>query len=176
MGSKKTRYRLKLNQKKAAAKIIGLKDISFENFPDQQFDTVPLLTIVKTIEAHIKKIKPHTIYTHHRGDLNKDHRICFEAVMTACRPIGTHTVKEIYSFECLSSTEWSEEKTFNPNVFVDVSKTIDTKVKALAAYKSEMRPYPHPRSVKGAEILAEYRGLTISTKHAEAFELVRTIV
>ena len=117
-----------------AAKILGISQIFFEDFPDQEYDTLPLLKIVKAIEKVKNKIKPDTIFTHHSGDLNLDHQITFKAVLTACRPLKKETVKKIYSFEVPSSTEWGvpkRENYFVPNVFVDVSKIFNKKIEAL---------------------------------------------
>lgn len=161
-----------------AAKILGISKIFFEDFPDQQYDNVPILDIVKVIEKIKNKIKPDIVFTHHQGDLNLDHRITFRAVLTACRPLPSETVKKLYSFEIPSSTEWSLPKRKNyfvPNVFIDISDTFNRKIKAFTAYKSEMRDYPHPRSIKGLEIIARRWGILVGKKLVEAFELIRGI-
>lgn len=160
-------------QSRQAGKIIGFKQMYFYDCPDNRFDTIPLLDICKTIEAYLDKIKPDIVYTHFKGDMNIDHRLTFQAVATACRP-GCSTVKEIYSFEIPSSTEWGEE-TFKPNVFVDVSKTLSDKLAAFGFYTTEIRDFPHPRSTKGLVIRAQYWGQVAGVEYAEAFELVRSI-
>jgi len=161
-----------------ASQILGISQIFFEDFPDQQYDTIPLLKIIKSIEKMKKRIKPDIIFTHHQGDLNLDHQITFKAVLTACRPLKNETVKKLYSFEIPSSTEWSVPKRksyFVPNVFVDISDTFNKKIEALKAYKSEIREYPHPRSLKGVEVIARHWGMTVGKELVEAFELVRGI-
>jgi len=161
-----------------AAKFLGAKDNFFFNFPDNQFDTVPFLKIVKKIEKIIKRVRPQKIYTHHSGDLNIDHRITFRAVLTAARPIKNCPVKEIYSFETLSSTEWAFQKMggfFSPNVFEDISKSWKKKVKAMQMYKSEIRKFPHPRSGEAIIALAKKWGSVAGVKYAEAFELIRSL-
>lgn len=165
-------------QSDEANKILRVKKVFFENFPDNKFDTVPLLDIIKRIEDYISKIKPDIIYTHHYGDLNVDHRITFNAVLTACRPQKNSIVKRIYTFEVLSSTEWNYQtqgNIFIPNTYIDISKTIDKKLEAMQCYKSEIRDYPHPRSLEGMKILAQRRGLEVGLKFAEAFCLIREI-
>lgn len=161
----------------AAAEILGIKEIFFHNFPDNSFDSVPLLSIIKIIEEYLKKIKPNIIYTHFENDLNIDHRLTFQAVLTACRPCNNFSPKEIYSFEVLSSTEWQakQRKQFTPNYYVDIKNTISKKKEALKKYRSEIRDYPHSRSVEGIEIQARYRGLEAGLESAEAFCLVRKI-
>lgn len=158
-----------------ANKVLGVKRIFFHDFPDNRFDAVPLLDIVKTIERIKGEIKPAIIFAHHEGDLNIDHRIAYKAVLTATRPLKEETVKEMYSFEVSSSTEWSYPNTFSPNVFFDISETMDIKLNALKAYKSELREYPHPRSLKGIELKAELWGMATGLHYAEAFEAIRII-
>lgn len=161
-----------------AAEILGTNKGFFRDFPDNSFDTVPLLQIVKAIEQVKEQVKPDVIYTHHWGDLNIDHQITFKAVLTACRPMTDESVEEIYSFEVPSSTEWNSpdvQNYFIPDVFVDISKTFNKKIKALEAYKSEIREYPHPRSPKALEIIAKRWGVSVGKELVEAFRLVRWI-
>lgn len=160
-----------------AARIIGFKEVRFANFPDNRFDSVDLLDIVKFIEKVINVLQPEIIYTHHGGDLNIDHKRTFQAVMTATRTVNNYSVKELYTFETLSSTEWNFEKdnSFRPNVFVDIEPFIEKKVDAMCNYKSELCDYPHPRSVEGIKILANYRAMTVGKKYVEAFELIRKV-
>lgn len=158
-----------------ANRVIGVEDVFTHNFPDNRFDTVPLLSIVKVIEGIKNKIKPDIIYTHHRNDLNIDHRITYVAVLTACRPIKGETVKEIYSFEIPSSTEWAYPNTFAPNVFMDIAESMNLKVAALNTYKSELRRFPHPRSEKSIKVIAAKWGCVAGLCYAEAFEAIRII-
>jgi len=142
---------------------------------DNRFDKMPLLYWVQKVENKIKKFQPEAIFTHWKNDLNIDHRITYQAVLTAARPIDC-PVKEIYSFEVPSSTEWSCEG-FNPNVYVSLTEeNINSKMRFLVnKYSSEMREYPHPRSLVGVMILARYRGMQAGVEYAEAFETVRVI-
>lgn len=158
-----------------SASILGMKGVKFQNLPDNQFDSVPLLKIVKMVEGLKEIFKPDIIYTHSYYDLNIDHRITLEAVLTATRPTSGETVKEIYSFEVPSSSEWNFGKFFKPNVFVDVTETFAYKIKALKCYSSELREYPHPRSIRGIEIIARRWGLNVGVKYAESFELLRIL-
>jgi len=161
-----------------AGKILGLNPPIFLGFPDNKMDAVALLDVVQKLEKIIDEIKPSIIYTHHPGDLNIDHKITFQAVMTACRPQPDFCVREIYSFEILSSTEWaapSNKTAFIPNCFVDVSNTIETKISALRAYEDEIRKYPHSRSVEAVRALARYRGASVGMSDAEAFTVQRIL-
>ena len=165
---------LRKDAKKACNILKVTKNIFFD-FPDNEMDTVPLLKIVKTVEKLVKEIKPDRIYTSHYGDLNVDHRVVFEAVLTACRPVGS-SVKELVCFEILSSTEWAFPYVFKPNHFINIKNQLDKKIKAMQAYKNEIRKFPHPRSVENIKNSAHKWG-TISGFHtAEAFEVIRKLV
>lgn len=158
-----------------ANNILGVKDVFIHDFPDNRFDSVPLLDIVKVIEKTKNKIKPDIIFTHYEKDLNIDHQITYKAVITATRPLKNETVKEIYSFEVLSSTEWVYPLSFSPDVFFDIKDTIGAKLMAMAEYKTELQKSPHPRSLKGIKINAEEWGMKIGLKYAEAFKSIRCV-
>ncbi|WP_058953766.1 PIG-L deacetylase family protein [Clostridium tyrobutyricum] len=160
-----------------AGKIIGYEKVYLENLPDNRFDSVDLLDIIKIVEKYIDKIKPDIIYTHHGGDLNVDHRKTYEAVLTATRPIESDCVKEIYCFETVSSTEWNFEYSnlFVPNYFVDITETLESKLKAMKYYKSELRNFPHPRSIDNLIASAKKWGSVVGKKYVEAFEVIRII-
>lgn len=165
------------NECTKAGEIIGFKEIYFSNFPDNSFDGVPILNIIKDIEKYLEQIKPDIVYTHHEGDLNVDHEITFKAVLTACRPCNKNNPNEIYTFETLSSTEWQnkDHQPFKPNVYCDISSTLEKKIQAMRTYKSELREYPHSRSKEGIRILANFRGLECGLEAAEGFNLIRKI-
>lgn len=160
------------------ALLLGIKEVFFQNLPDNRFDDIPLLDIVKIIETLLDKLQPEVIYTHHGGDLNVDHRLTHQAVLTAARPIKDYPVHKIYAFEIPSSTEWAFqqfEPVFHPNVFMDISETLETKIRAMQLYKSESRPFPHPRSPEALRAIAMKWGSTVGYEAAEAFEMVRAI-
>ena len=158
-----------------ANKVIGIDEVMFVGYADNKFDTLPLLDIAQTIETCIKGYSPNIIFTHYKDDLNIDHRITYQTVITATRPMQSQCVKEIYSFEIPSSTEWAFPTSFSPDIFWNITETIDLKVKALNEYKDELRPFPHPRSLIGINLLAEYRGMQVGVGMAEAFKTVRVI-
>lgn len=161
-----------------ACDILGVKSVSFGEFPDNRMDTIALLDIIKPIETLVAKYQPDTVFTHHFGDLNVDHQRIHEAVATACRPQRGHPVKTILGFEVPSSTEWQlpgSAPAFTPNWFVDISDTLDRKLAALDAYAAELRDWPHPRSLQGVQHLAHWRGATVGVDAAEAFILGRQL-
>jgi len=160
------------------AKLLGAKNLQTFNLPDNRFDTIPLLDIVKILERYIEKIRPDCIYTHHSADLNLDHVLTNRATLIATRPLENSSVKTVLSYEVPSSTEWAFHTTgpgFQPNIFVDVTKTIDTKIEAMEIYDGETREYPHPRSSESLRAIARRWGSVSGLKTAEAFELIRHI-
>lgn len=161
------------------AKLLGVKKLIKCNFPDNRMDSIDLLDVTKQIEKEIESFKPQIVYTHHAGDVNIDHMVTHNAVITACRSLPNQSVKTILFFETLSSTEWqmqTSDKSFMPNWYIDITQSIEKKKKALRLYESEMRSFPHPRSYEGVETLAKYRGCIIGVEKAEAFMLGRNIV
>ncbi|WP_291329272.1 PIG-L deacetylase family protein [Desulfovibrio sp. UCD-KL4C] len=158
-----------------ANKIIGVKKVITYDFPDNRFDSVNLLELVKIVEKVKNEIKPDIIFTHFANDMNIDHYITNKAVLTATRPMQNEVVKEIYAFEILSSTEWNFPLTFSPDYFVNVDETIETKLKAMSAYKGELQEYPHPRSLKALELNADLWGIKTGNYKVEAFQTLRRL-
>jgi LmbE family N-acetylglucosaminyl deacetylase len=158
-----------------ANKILGVSDIDFLDFPDNEMDTVSNLEITKSIESIIKKFKPKKIFTHSPFDINIDHRLIYEATITATRPNSKINVKEVYSFEIPSSTEWYFPTSFQANVFENISKELPSKLKAMKMYKSEIQEFPHPRSLEALESIAKRWGSVSGFQAAEAFCLIRQL-
>lgn len=162
-----------------AKKFIGYNHLSTYDFPDNRFDSVPLLDIIKVVEDEINNFQPSAVLTHHFGDVNVDHRKVFEAVYTSCRPFPGQIVKLLISFETLSGTEWipsNDNRKFSPNFFISLEKkNIDVKIKAMESYVFEKRKYPHPRASKSILNRAEMWGITLGVPYAEAFQLIRSL-
>jgi LmbE family N-acetylglucosaminyl deacetylase len=158
-----------------AATALGVEMPQFGGFPDNRMDSVAILDVTKRVERAVEAFAPSVVYTHHGGDLNRDHRIVHEAVITACRPMPGRPVRRLLAFETLSSTEWASEAIgpdFRPRRFVDISADLDVKLRALECYAQEMRPFPHPRSAEAVQALARLRGSQVGLMAAEAFEVV----
>ena len=158
-----------------ANKIIGIKKCFVYNFPDNRFDSIDLLEIVKVISKVKDEIKPEIIFTHYENDLNIDHTITYKAVLTATRPMQDESVKELYSFEILSSTEWNYPNSFHADFFVDIQETINLKIDAMRQYNSELRDFPHPRSLDGIKLNAKYHGMRLGKEYIEAFKTIRVL-
>jgi LmbE family N-acetylglucosaminyl deacetylase len=158
---------------------LGYQTVGVFNFPDNRFDTIGLLDIVKVIEKEKSEFLPEIIFTHHGNDLNIDHRRTFEAVMTATRPMINESVKTILTFETPSSTEWQAFNYPNPflsNFYFEITEeNLNSKIRAMECYEYEKRAYPHPRSPKSLEIIAQRNGVNVGCSFAEAFMLIRHI-
>ncbi len=158
-----------------AAEIVGVKDVEFFDYPDNEMDLISNLQVTKTIEKLIEDFKPKTLYTHSNFDINIDHRIIHNATLTATRPNSNTSVNEVIAFEIPSSTEWYFPTQFSPNLFVDISKELPTKLKAMKKYSKEIRQFPHPRSVEALEAVAKRWGSVSGFRAAEAFTIIREL-
>jgi N-acetylglucosamine malate deacetylase 1 len=167
----------RMNASKLAQSLLGITSSQYLDFQDNRMDSIALLDIIQKLEPIIDNLKPSVVYTHHQGDLNIDHQLTHSAVITACRPVPNFSVREIYGFEVLSSTEWSnsQQSIFRPTFYTDITKHISKKISAAKAYQEEMRDPPHSRSIKHIEILAQHRGYSIGVDMAEAFEVYRIV-
>jgi len=163
----------------AACRTLGCASVEVLDLPDNRLDQLDLLDVVRRIEDFLKRHHPSTVFTHHSGDVNIDHRVTHEAVIAACRPQPGSPVEELIFFEVPSSTEWrppTSGEPFNPNLFVDISETLDIKFEALRFYGDELREFPHSRSLVAIQSLAQWRGATAGLEAAEAFVIGRKIV
>jgi LmbE family N-acetylglucosaminyl deacetylase len=164
---------------KTAGKILGAVGVELLDLPDNRLDSLDRLDLIKQTENRIGCYQPEVIYVHHAGDVNVDHRRLHEAVTTACRPTPGQQVRRILSYEVASSSEWQlpgSGPAFTPNLFVDISGQWDRKREALLAYASEMRAWPHARSLEALEHLARWRGAQVGVEAAEAFFLLRQVI
>ena len=167
------------NAAQTAGSILGAAGVELLDFPDNRLDSFDRLDLIKRIEECVERHQPECVYVHHAGDVNVDHRRLHEAVVTACRPTPDHVVKRLLSFEVASSTEWQppgSAPAFQPNWFVDISDPWERKREALVAYASEMRDWPHARSLEAVEHLARWCGAQVGVEAAEAFCLLRQLV
>lgn len=172
------KYKLMQEEAKAAHKTLGVKESIFLNLPVCELADSSKIELNTKIEEVVRQVQPDIVYMPFIGDMHLDHRYVTEAVLVAIRPYTGKSVKKAYMYETLSETGWNlpyGDKCFSPNSWVDISSTIDFKIKAMKCYKSQIQMAPHPRSIEGIKSLAEYRGSTIGVQYAESFMLVREI-
>ncbi len=159
--------------------ILGIHTHYFLEYPDNRLDTVALMDLTHSIRGIVQEVQPKIVFTHHHGDYNWDHRIVFEATLMACRANAGETYPELlYAYEVLSSTERNLQNAafgFFPNVYVDVTHSIEQKIAALQCYSTELGKYPHPRSAEAVRNKALCRGSEVNMKYAEAFHLIRQL-
>jgi len=167
--------RLRVDAAKAN-EILGVKELFFGGLADNAFDSVRLLDVIKKVEEVKAKLSPTAVFTHWAGDLNIDHKITNQAVLTAFRPMQGEACRDIFAFYTLSSSEWNFPNVFAPNAFFDISKTLNAKLDAMAVYSGELRNAPHPRSLEGIQNLARLTGQTVGLSAAEGFVSLRSVV
>lgn len=182
VGSRSNNKQKEIKKRKVASmkasKILGFNWLAQYDYPDNQLDSITLLELIKIIEKHKKKFKPHIIITHNFYDLNIDHRKIAEATLTAFRPEPNEKLEQFLTFEVPSATDFrilKNSKNFIPNYYVNIDKYLQSKLKAIRCYKNEAKPYPHSRSITGIKNLNRIRGNQSGLKYAEAFELIRAI-
>ena len=158
-----------------AARMLGTEPPSFAGFAENRSDQTPLAGLIGAVEAAIRHHRPQTIYVPWGGGLHNDHRVAFQAEMTAARALPGSPVEAVYAYEILSSSEWTTGPAFRPTRFVEISATIEAKIAAIACYASDMKATPHARSLEACRALAILRGAAVGCAAAEAFETVRDL-
>lgn len=161
---------------KACADVLGIKQVFYGVLPDMKLDCTPHISINLVIENTIDRIQPEIVYTHFWGDVNMDHQQVYKSTLVAVRPVMGQIVKELYCYRVPSSTEWTPNKAdtmFMPNVFVDINDVAELKYEAFAKYATELRDYPHPRSVQYLRETDKATGLKVGMYCAEEFVLLR---
>jgi LmbE family N-acetylglucosaminyl deacetylase len=162
----------------AAHAVLGVAAVHFLDFPAPKLDLVAAHELADAVAGKFASLRPETVFIPHRGDLHSDHRAVFAAALVASRPVGDCPVRTVLSYETLSETEWAApvaEDAFLPSVFVDITEFLEKKKQAMTAYRSQLKEFPHPRSLQSMEALARLRGSTIGVPAAEAFQLIREI-
>jgi LmbE family N-acetylglucosaminyl deacetylase len=161
-------------QTMAACQKLGVTDIRLLGLADQRLDTLTLTEIIEPLEHIVRETQPRVVYTQHGGDINRDHEVLFKALLVATRPLES-CIEAIYSFDTASSTEWAFPRSFVPDTWVDITETLETKLEAMACYRSEIRPYPHPRSLEALQHRAKAWGNQTCLDVAEVFMTVRRV-
>ena len=155
-----------------AAAALGVTDLRLLGFADQRLDTVTLTELITPLERIVREVRPRIVYGQFGGDANRDHQLLFKALLVATRPLETF-IEAVYAFDTASSTEWGYPRAFNPDTWVDISATLEQKLAAMACYESEVREYPHPRSLDALRYRARAWGNQHCLDAAEVFMTVR---
>lgn len=159
----------------AAAQTLGIRDVRTLKFPDQKLDTLTLTDIITPLEQIVRDVQPQVVYCQYGGDVNRDHELLFKAILVATRPTET-CIEAIYAFDTASSTEWAYPRTFVPDTWIDITEVLDVKLAAMNCYKSELREYPHPRSLQALANRAKAWGNRCCLDAAEVFMTIRRVI
>ena len=162
----------------AAHKILGVRETFFLDFPAPKLDSIPAYQLSIRLASIVGDKKIDTMYIPHRGDIHKDHRITYEAALVAGRPINNSPVKQILAYETLSDTEWAPpfgDDAFIPTIFENIEGQLEKKLEAFRCFSTQIKEFPHPRSLKTIEILSNLRGATVGLSNVESFMLIREI-
>lgn len=166
------------SEAKKCHNLIGVKKTFFLDFPAAMMEKVERYEMNGKVLDVIREVQPDIVFIPHWGDMQKDHQMVSEACMVALRPKYEPKVKAIYSYETMSETAWNApnvQNEFIPNVFVDITETLEKKKDALKVFETQVSPFPDARSLESIEALAKYRGALMHVKAAEAFMLIREI-
>ena len=157
-----------------AAERLGVQDVRKLDFNDQALDTIRLTTLIEPLEKILREVRPRRVYTQFGGDINRDHQILFKAALVATRPTESY-IDTVYAFDTASSTEWAYPRSFIADTWIDISTTLTAKLEAMACYVSELREYPHPRSLQALEYKARALGNQVCVDAAEVFMTIRRV-
>ena len=155
-----------------AARTLGVADLRFLGLADQRLDTLPLLDLGTQLQEIVREVRPQIVYGQYGADINQDHQVLFRALLVATRPTEDF-IEAVYAFDTASSTEWAFPRSFVPDTWVDISATLDTKLEAMACYRTELRDYPHPRSLEALRTRAQAWGNQQCLEAAEVFMTIR---
>ena len=171
--------RAKQAETTSCAAVLGIKHVFCGELPDMKLDVIPHIEINRVIEDAIKVFRPSIVFTHFNGDVNKDHRMVYESTLVACRPVSEQCVKRLFLYSVPSSTEWNVQTATNaflPNWYEDIAgEYAEKKYRAMECYKTELREYPHPRSIQYLRTADAAEGNRVGLHAAESFILLRFI-
>jgi len=162
-----------------AHQLLGVKETFFFDLPAAGVDSVPHAEINQIMNELFAKTNPHIVFTPFSSDLHLDHQCIFLSTLVAARPNKSVYPEKMYAYETLSETNWNAPyltSAFHPNVYVDISNYLDTKLQAFNIYQDQLKSFPHERSLEAISALAMLRGSTVHRKAAEAFVLIRGII
>lgn len=153
---------------------LGIQQVFRLGFPSVKLNTVPHVELTSALQKVIDTIQPAVVYVPPENDINLDHHLVFHAALVATRPLPGNSVRRLISYEISPTTAFGTF-TFTPNIYVDITDYLERKLEIMALYASELREYPHPRSIKGLRLFAQERGARVGVQAAECFRLIREL-
>lgn len=162
---------LKKEQTLQAAGLLGVSEVFTGDFPELRLDALPIFEITRFLEGVVAKVRPNVVYTHHFAELNRDHRAAYEATTVSVRPYALPSFERLLCYQVDTLEHWGHGPA-QYNVYADITETLEAKLKAMAVYETEVREYPHPRSLEAMRQTALRNGSAVGLKAAEVFQLV----
>ncbi len=163
-----------------AHRLLGIKETFFlEGFPAALMETVPHSQLNAALGQVLSDLEPEVIFVPFVGDLHQDHRLIFNSLLVAARPGSLPPGRALYAYETLSETNWNAAPytpAFCPNTYMDITEFLAGKLEAMKTYQSQLKQFPHERSLEAVEALARFRGATAGVRAAEAFILLRSVI
>lgn len=169
-------YEETVREAMAAYEILGVANHHWLRIPATLIGNEPVHLLNERVTAVMREVVPHVVLCAY-PDRHIDHRLIFDSVMVAARPVGTgQHIEFLAAYETLSETHWNAahiEPNFVPNCNVDISDHIDSKLRALACYRSQIPEFPGSRSIEAVESLAKFRGTQAGFAYGESFHIIR---
>jgi LmbE family N-acetylglucosaminyl deacetylase len=177
-GADKTRYEDRQKEIARASEAYGFDRVFKLDFPTTKLDALPKDGIIGAIKEVVTAVQPDTIYLPNRGDIHSDHKVTFDAVMSAAKTFRFPCIRKVMMYEVSSETDFAPPfatSAFTPNSFSDISNFLEKKISIMGIYGSELGSHPFPRSVEGIKALAMVRGAAAGVTYAEAFMTLKEI-
>ena len=159
--------------------VLGIEEVFFCGFPTVKLNTVPYRELTSALQGIVDDVRPEVVFTTPPNDINQDHRIVHDCTLVALRPLPDSSVRRVLAYEIGTTAHFGQPaggSPFVPNVFIDISRYLDKKLEAMSCYQSEVREYPHPRSLEGLRLMAKERGVSVGLEAAECFSLIRELI
>lgn len=165
------------NEIKKISKLFGFKKVFQLSFNTTELDSSSKKKLIQDFSDIFNQIKPNELFVPHFSDVHSDHKIVSEVISSCTKNFRFPYIKKILAYEVLSETDYNlnRKQIFFPNYYEDITKFLTKKKNAMKVYKSEIKNFPFPRSVKTIDALARLRGSQIGKNAAESFEVLREI-
>jgi LmbE family N-acetylglucosaminyl deacetylase len=171
-------YAITVREAEKAFAVLGIARSRFLEIPATMVGEQPVGILNGKVADMVKEIEPHIVLCPF-PDRHIDHRIVFESVMVATRPVSAgRGIELLAAYETLSETHWNAphmEPNFVPNWIVDITAQLDRKIGALTCYDSQIPAFPGARSLQAIKALAMFRGTQAGFSYGEAFQIIRMI-
>ena len=171
-------YEITVSEAHSAFGLLGVAKSKFLEIPATMIGDQPIHEVNGKISKIFNEFNPHMVFCPF-PDRHIDHRLVFDSVMIATRPVGVgKDIEIVAAFETLSETHWNApniEPNFTPNWVVNITDHIDKKLDAMKCYESQVVDFPGPRSIQAVEALAKFRGTQAGFGFGEGMHIIRMV-